>query len=543
MADRYPAQKDYALLIMILLVGAYLRFDGLNTPGLWLDEVSYTTAAQRPILSQIIKSTETLGGYLSVDPTLSAVPFSLALKLGFSNFLARFPATVFGILAIPFFYKLGRTLFGNRAGLVAALLLSLSGFHILYSQEARSYTGLVLFSIVSYLYFYKAITEKNRSNWVVYALATWAGVSTSHLMLFTIASQGLGLTSIFFRDLWLSKSNPETIRAALRICSTFLLSLLVVGIFRSFWWEDFTQRQCFGCDVGNPSYPLDLINSFSRSLDAFTGSSPIIAAGQITLCLLGLSLAMYNLPKQGLLLASWLILSILATTIGLWLISQFYHERYTIWGLPAFLLAVAYGIISLANFTQRLVDRATASKKRIRVAQLAIVAFILIPLLVNNLDQVRRIPAIKQAWPLGQLQQASHKIAAEANSQETIIAIGMPAWLLQFYLDLNRPDLIYLDENSFTELQTHASLPAELRGRWYVFPSRAVSNIPDRWVDSLAYWQYNDIIMLHLDDPCSLAVCLDETKRLLTEISQANPNSPLAARISGVMTGLTLLLD
>ncbi|HEX9921548.1 MAG TPA: glycosyltransferase family 39 protein, partial [Anaerolineae bacterium] len=288
MADHYPAQKDYALLIVIILVGAYLRFDGLNLPGLWLDEVSYTSAAQRSILSQIIKSTETLGGYLSVDPTLSAVPFSLALKLGFSNFLARFPATIFGILAIPFFYKLGRTLFGNRAGLVAALLLSLSGFHILYSQEARSYTGLVLFSIVSYLYFYKAITEKNRSNWVVYALATWAGVSTSHLMLFTIASQGLGLISIVFRDLWLSKSDPEAIKAALRVFSTFLLSLLVVGIFRSFWWEDFTQRQCFGCDVGNPSYPLDLINSFSRSLDAFTGSSPIIAAGQITLCLLGL---------------------------------------------------------------------------------------------------------------------------------------------------------------------------------------------------------------------------------------------------------------
>jgi hypothetical protein len=167
----------------------------------------------------------------------------------------------------------------------------------------------------------------------------------------------------------------------------------------------------------------------------------------------------------------------------------------------------------------------------------------MISLLVNSLDQVRQIPAIKQAWPLGQLQQVSHKIAAEADSRDTIIAIGMPAWLLQFYLDLNRPDLTYLDENSFAQLQTPASLPAELRGRWYVFPSRAVSNIPDRWVASVDYWQYNDIIMVHLDAPCNLTACLDDTKFLLTEISQANPNSPLAARISGVMAGLTLLLD
>src|SRR5262245_28901784 len=94
---RYWAGKDYPLLLVILLLATFLRFNGLNEPGLWLDELSYSIAAQRPITNQILRPTETLGNYLSVDPTLSAIPFSLSLKLGSSNFLIRFPAAFFGV--------------------------------------------------------------------------------------------------------------------------------------------------------------------------------------------------------------------------------------------------------------------------------------------------------------------------------------------------------------------------------------------------------------------------------------------------------------
>jgi 4-amino-4-deoxy-L-arabinose transferase-like glycosyltransferase len=97
---RYPVKKDWAVIGVILLLATFLRFYGLNEPGLWLDEVSYTFAAQKPIIDQIINPSDTLGGYLGVDPTLSAIPFSLALKLGFSNFLARFPAALFGVLGV-----------------------------------------------------------------------------------------------------------------------------------------------------------------------------------------------------------------------------------------------------------------------------------------------------------------------------------------------------------------------------------------------------------------------------------------------------------
>lgn len=169
----YPVKKDWAAIGVILLLATFLRFHGLNEPGLWLDEVSYTFAAQKPIIDQITNPSDTLGGYLSVDPTLSALPFSLSLKLGFSNFLARFPAAIFGVLGVALIYRVGRTLFGNRVALTAALLLSTSSFHILYSQEARSYAQFVFFVLASYLFLYRAFTRNRFTNWMLYAVFTW----------------------------------------------------------------------------------------------------------------------------------------------------------------------------------------------------------------------------------------------------------------------------------------------------------------------------------------------------------------------------------
>ncbi|MBV7331940.1 glycosyltransferase family 39 protein [Chloroflexi bacterium TSY] len=58
-----------------------------------------------------------------------------------------------GILSVPLLFFLGRALFESRVGLLGALLLSVSLFHIYYSQDYRYY-GLLALLTLFYIFFY-----------------------------------------------------------------------------------------------------------------------------------------------------------------------------------------------------------------------------------------------------------------------------------------------------------------------------------------------------------------------------------------------------
>jgi len=539
----YPAKQDYLLLILILWLAAYLRFSGLNRPGFWLDELSYTLAAQKPILNQIINSTETLGDYLSVDPTLSAIPFSLFLKLGTSNFLARFPAALFGVLGVALTYRLGRRLLGNTTGLLAAFLLATSSFHILYSQEARSYTQFIFFSLASFFFFYRVIWQHSLTRWLFYGLSTWAAVSTNHLMLFVIGVQGLFLLLISIQAVLSQTSKPAEIKQQLKRWSYFLAALLVVFLFRLPWLEDFTQRQCAGCAIGRPSYPLDLAGSFLAAIGAFTAGSPGAISFSSILILFSLVLLLFYRPKPGGLLACWLLLSIPVTALGLWFISQFFHPRYTIWALPAFFITLGFGLATLGSFIPRLVlagQRAFIPNLPAKRSEIAILSLLLVPLLLINFGQIQQHEIIKQSRPRGMLEDAARLIGANAAANDTIVAIGLPAKHLQFYLEPTRPDIHYLDDKIFIE--QNAGLPPTLAGRWYVIHnSYAPPQIPQNWSGALHYHEFYDIVVVYQAKPCQMTDCILETKLLLSEISRANPGSALEQVVNNIMAGLAQL--
>lgn len=75
--------------------------------------------------------------------------------------LRLFPA-VFGVLAIPVFYFASRPLIGTRAALFGAFLLAVSPLHIMYSQLARYWSLVFLFSAVYPYALYLGIRDHNR---------------------------------------------------------------------------------------------------------------------------------------------------------------------------------------------------------------------------------------------------------------------------------------------------------------------------------------------------------------------------------------------
>ncbi len=74
-----------------------------------------------------------------------------------------------GVLTIPCIYTLGKRLFSPAAGLIAAALLAVHADHIEYSQEARSYSLLILLAVVSTELFVRAIESPTGKGWMAYA--------------------------------------------------------------------------------------------------------------------------------------------------------------------------------------------------------------------------------------------------------------------------------------------------------------------------------------------------------------------------------------
>lgn len=136
-------------LLLIILIGAVLRFYRLGYSSFGIDEV-YTIY-------------ETTHGFVSpVHPPLSfAVLYPFMTIFGISELTARVPACLFGIGTIPLVYLLGKQIFGRGEGLIASFIVATSFWHIALSQEARMYTQLTFF-VVAALYFFLEAVENGR---------------------------------------------------------------------------------------------------------------------------------------------------------------------------------------------------------------------------------------------------------------------------------------------------------------------------------------------------------------------------------------------
>jgi len=81
---------------------------------------------------------------------------------GVSDWSARLPASIAGILCVAVAYKLGETISNPSVGLTSAALLATCPLHIWLSREARPYTLSVLVSYSAILLLCRVVSTKNR---------------------------------------------------------------------------------------------------------------------------------------------------------------------------------------------------------------------------------------------------------------------------------------------------------------------------------------------------------------------------------------------
>jgi mannosyltransferase len=155
-------------------VAAVLRFSGLAHQGFWFDEADTAQLVHfspGKMLGLIPQSEST-------PPFYYCVAWVWVRVFGDHEAGLRSLSAVAGVLVVPVAYVVGARLMSRRAGLIAAALTACSPLLVWYSQEARSYSLLVLLtamSLLAFVYARETPTPRLLTLWVLasaLALAT-----------------------------------------------------------------------------------------------------------------------------------------------------------------------------------------------------------------------------------------------------------------------------------------------------------------------------------------------------------------------------------
>lgn len=172
-------------LLLIVLVGAILRLYRLDAQSFWGDEAfSSIIAASSSIevLSNAFGSVHPPGYYFLLHLWRSVA--------GGTDLALRYPSALLGVLGIVLVYQLGRNIRSQCLGLWAAGITALAPYHVFYSQEARMYTLLHCLTCVMMLAYIRLWRGKEPGWWIVFVLASIAGLWTHFFSGFVIAVLG-----------------------------------------------------------------------------------------------------------------------------------------------------------------------------------------------------------------------------------------------------------------------------------------------------------------------------------------------------------------
>jgi 4-amino-4-deoxy-L-arabinose transferase-like glycosyltransferase len=178
--------KNYIKLValMILLLAAGIRSYGITERGLFdYDEAWYLLEAKtlyntgkfalakigildEPDAALGLKTFIKMRGTVpltSIKPGHTAFLFLGLILFGPYDYAGLLMSVISGVLTVFLVFQIGRNLFGLRAGVLAALFLAVSPFHILYSRSVYSQAnGIFLVTLGAYLW-HRIHSTKNRN--------------------------------------------------------------------------------------------------------------------------------------------------------------------------------------------------------------------------------------------------------------------------------------------------------------------------------------------------------------------------------------------
>jgi mannosyltransferase len=179
------SRKTIAIwLALILSIAILLRLINLAERPFWTDEVGHLNVALSPSLIELFKGVQEHAAASPLDYLLLRAYQSITGSE--TPFELRLPYVFYGVVGIYLVYQLGKSLYNPATGLLNAFALSISVFHIYYSQEVRFYALSSLLGTVSTLAFLNALKKPSWSIWILWAVVNIAGLYTHYFFSFPV---------------------------------------------------------------------------------------------------------------------------------------------------------------------------------------------------------------------------------------------------------------------------------------------------------------------------------------------------------------------
>jgi 4-amino-4-deoxy-L-arabinose transferase-like glycosyltransferase len=340
------------LLILITLVGCFLRFYNLAFNSLWLDETSSVTIAMLGSYANILNYTATM----EPNPPLFVwIVYTMMTLFGNNEFIIRFASAFFGSLTVPVMYFVGKEFIDRNGGIIAAAACALSPFLILYSQEARAYAMLLFFIALALLFYFRAIKENDYNYWILFAIATIFVFWTHFYSIIFI-----GTLFIYTLAIYKLKYIKELIVSSI-IMIIGILPLAIIAI-----------PTILKYTTDTPSFGIQGLNVITVSLIQFTGNNIVLTyiTGLLFIC--GIS-ALYIKEKEKSLLIILILVCAFITSI---------YFSYRIPIVPRYLSFINVALILGVAASYKLFYALTHQKIVIYILILLMVCFIT-PFLIN----------------------------------------------------------------------------------------------------------------------------------------------------------------
>ena len=218
-ADHEPVAWMWLLLLVI--IATVLRGLALNQQ-LWFDEYVTLLDSARLPFARIV----TEYGGQNQHMLYSILAHGSIRLLGEQPWTLRLPAVFFGVASIPALYFFGRLITTNLEALLACALLTVNYQHVWFSQNARGYTGMLFWTLLSSIYFLRCANRGNTRDWVLYGVTLALGIYT-HLMMACV------LAGHVLLYLWMLASRSKEVQLRSRTSLAPVYGFLLCG-FLSF---------------------------------------------------------------------------------------------------------------------------------------------------------------------------------------------------------------------------------------------------------------------------------------------------------------------
>jgi len=190
-----PPSLAGATALALAAVALALRLYHLQLQSLWWDEGISLYLAGLDLAS--LTTAKDFG--IDLHPPLYHVLLAGWVRLaGSSVFSSRYLSAAAGALAVPLTYYLGRRTSGPAAGLVGAVLLAASPFHVFYSQEARMYTLVPLLGLLSTALALRILDRQaaRPGEWVALAVVNAAGLYAYYYLALLVLAENVAFAAV-----------------------------------------------------------------------------------------------------------------------------------------------------------------------------------------------------------------------------------------------------------------------------------------------------------------------------------------------------------